>query len=91
MCVICNLCVCGPCCVFSLKDHVLHVGESRADAFQQQVEGLDGDEFCLSLLFQAVFSSRAQRETQMQLKQTKFFKKLFGSLNVHNLCLQLIE
>lgn len=81
--------------MFLLEDHVLHVGESRSDAFQQQVEGLDGDELRLSLLFQAVFASRAQRETQMQLKRNKSEIHLFGSLNVHNmgrnLCLRLIE
>lgn len=57
--------------VFILEDDVLHVGECGADALQQQVERLDGDELLLPLLLQAVFSSGAQRETQVQLPRQK--------------------
>lgn len=56
---------------FILKDNILHISESGADTLQQQVERLDGNELRLSLLFQAVFSSGAQRETQMQLEKKK--------------------
>lgn len=56
---------------FVLEDNVLHVSECCTDALQQQVEGLDRNELRVSLLFQAVFSSGTQRETQVQLKKQK--------------------
>lgn len=57
--------------VFILEDNILHISESGADTLQQQVERLDGNELRLSLLFQAVFSPGAQRETQMQLQEKR--------------------
>lgn len=62
-------------CSCVLEDDVLHVGECGSDALQQQVERLDGDELLLPLLLQAVFSSGAQRETQVQLPREKHNKK----------------
>lgn len=59
------------CCAFILEDNILHISESCSDALQQQVEGLDRDELCVSLLLQAIFSSCAQRETQVQLQIQK--------------------
>lgn len=60
-----------PCIMFILEDDVLDISESCSDALEQQVEALDRDELCRSLLLQAVFSSGAQRETQMQLQTEK--------------------
>ena len=57
--------------MFILKDNVLHISECGADTLQQQVEGLDRNELLISLLLQAVVSSRTQRETQVQLQIQK--------------------
>lgn len=59
---------------FVLEDNVLHISERGADTLQQQVEGLDRNEFCISLLLEPVFSSRTQRETQVQLQKQKHDK-----------------
>lgn len=50
-----------------LEEDVLSVSERRADALQQQVERLKGNDLRLSLFLIPVFASGAQRETQVKL------------------------
>lgn len=50
-----------------LEEDVLSVSERSSDTLQQQIERLNRNDLGLSLFFIAVFTSGAQRETQMKL------------------------
>lgn len=55
-----------------LEDQVIHISESGTNAFEQEVDGLDGDHITLLRLI----STGAQRQTQMQL-----YKQTYGFLS----------